>query len=161
MNISLAHVQEVKGIFLVPSAARCGCATGELQIHLNWNKKCSLSIYFFFLSYIFTVQQRKFDLTFGVSEVTSYAGIPKRMIGFSSSSTSVTVASNRWYRRLVSCPDINSRRWTIVSLRVVRTEFRVSLVLMQSRVETRSRSRGIQDRRWCVAAVPVPIAGSS
>lgn len=71
----------------------------------------------------------KKKLTFGIREHVVYAGVPQKMICFRPVSP-VSVIFHRRYRGLIPRADVDPRRWAVISLRVVRTEVRVSLVLM-------------------------------
>ena len=83
------------------------------------------------------------------------------MISLRLALSSIPVTPNRRYRCLIPRPDINSRRRSIVPLRIIRTEVRIPFILMQPGVQSRSRSRRIQNRWRRVATVPMSITGLS
>lgn len=81
------------------------------------------------------------------------------MVGLWLALSSVPVTTDRRYRSLIPGADINSRGRAIVPLRIVGTEIRIPLVLVQPCVETRPRAGRIQDRWRRVATIPMPVAG--
>lgn len=81
------------------------------------------------------------------------------MVGLWLALSSVPVTTDWRYRSLIPGADINSRGRAIVPLRIVGTEIRIPLVLVQPCVETRPRAGRIQDRWRRVATIPMPVAG--